>query len=594
MLFDELKLRASSLEAIRALGFTEATEIQQKSIPVLLENDIDYVGQAQTGTGKTAAFALPLLEKIDRDSNKIQALILAPTRELANQIMEEINKLSRFEPVRSYTIYGGTSVSGQIRDVKKIRPQILVGTPGRTIDFLERGVLRVEDCKHVILDEADEMLDMGFFEDVQTILAEIPEKRIWMFSATMPRQIKELVEKYFCEPHYVKVTKRILTADAVEQQFTVVKEEYQTEALCRYLDFFGDVYSIVFTKTKIGAKNLMDELNARGFEADSLHGDMSQDQRDCTMKRFKEKKAKLLICTDVAARGIDVNDLTHVINYSLPQDNESYIHRIGRTGRGGSKGIALSIITPIEVRRLRDIERITNAKIEKIQLPKLEELKEKLNNKIMSSFEEAMVGDDPDTLLFSSLMAKFGDRPTEELIKGIYKFAFRQTSKRYENAKEDLNHAPRERSEGGGRRNDSRAGGRGITQSGYAKVQLNMGGDQGVEPGTLLRLISRSTPVRGGDVGKIKIFGDVSHFEVPASQVDKVLMLNGKNWFNQILKVEVIGTGESSGGGGYSDRGGRSRGGRGGNSSRGGSSSGRRPGPGGRSRAPRRSREATV
>lgn len=531
MLFKELNLKQSSLKAIEELGFDTPTEIQQKSIPLLLDNDIDFVGQAQTGTGKTAAFTLPLLEKIDFRSPRIQALILAPTRELANQITEEINKLSKFEPVRAYTIYGGTSVSGQIRDVKRIKPQILVGTPGRTVDFLERGVLRVEDCKIVILDEADEMLDMGFFDDVQLILSQIEEKRIWMFSATMPKQIKDLIAKHFCSPEYVKVTKQILTSDSVDQQFCVVRESDQTEALCRYMDFQQNVYAIVFTKTKIGAKQLMDELNARGFEADSLHGDMSQDQRDCTMKRFKERKVKLLVCTDVAARGIDVNDLTHVVNYSLPQDNEAYVHRIGRTGRGGSKGVALSIITPPEVRRIRDIERITKATIERISLPNLSDIKEVLHNKVFESFAQAIESEVPNSALFNSLVEHFGDKSPEELLRGIYALAFKQTTKRYEGAPSTLDAKSRDR--------------KSSAQTGYTKVSVNLGGVDGVEPGSLLRMISKSTPVKGADVGKIQIRDDMSYFEIPDTMVEKVLTLNGKNWFNQTLKVEVAGPGVS-------------------------------------------------
>src|SRR5690606_28029754 len=328
-------------------------------------------------------FVLPLLEKLDFKLNALQAIILAPTRELANQINEEIQKLSFFEPIRSMSVYGGTSVGLQIKDFKAKKPQVVVGTPGRVMDLIDRGVLRFDNTRYVILDEADEMLDMGFFDDVTAIIAEVPEKKIWMFSATLPAPIVNLVNKEFSNPVTVRVTKKVLTADSVEQKAVVVRRENGTEALCRYIDFSDDMYAIIFTRTKIGAKELTDELNARGYPTDSLHGDMDQASRDLTMKKFKEKKINLLVCTDVAARGIDVNNLTHVINFGLPQDNESYVHRIGRTGRGGSKGISLSIIEPNEQGRVGQIERLTKAKIERIKLPNVEEIRKKILEKSM-------------------------------------------------------------------------------------------------------------------------------------------------------------------------------------------------------------------
>jgi len=388
MSFINLGLKASSLQAIAKMGFENPSEIQEQAIPLLMQGDVDFIGQAQTGSGKTAAFILPLFEKLDFKNPNLQALILAPTRELANQIHEEIQKLTAFEPVRSMSVYGGTSVGLQIKDLKAKKPQIVAGTPGRVMDLIERGVLKFEHTKFVILDEADEMLDMGFFDDVQTILSGVPEKRIWMFSATMPGPIADLVNREFSNPVTVKVTKKVLTADSVDQKLVVVRRENQIEALCRYMDYSDGMYAIIFTKTKIGAKELTDELNARGYPTDALHGDMDQAARDMTMKKFKEKKITLLVCTDVAARGIDVNNLTHVINFGLPQDNESYVHRIGRTGRGGSKGISLSIVEPGELSRVGQIERITKAKIERIQLPKVNEIRERILEKSMVRFTD--------------------------------------------------------------------------------------------------------------------------------------------------------------------------------------------------------------
>lgn len=434
MLFKELNLKPASLKAIEAMGFETPSEIQEKSIPLLLENDIDFIGQAQTGTGKTAAFALPLLEKIDLNSKSIQALILAPTRELANQICEEIDKLSRFEKVRTLAVYGGQPVGGQLSALRRDKPQIIVGTPGRVLDFIDRKALKLETCAHVILDEADEMLDMGFFDDVNTILSaagENAEKKIWMFSATMPSQILKLVKTHFADPQLVKTTKKILTADSVDQQYCLVSRRDQAEGLCRYLDYHQNIYGIVFTRTKIGAQQLTDELNGRGFPTDSLHGDMSQEQRDLTMKKFKQKKVTLLVCTDVAARGIDVNDLSHVINFGLPQDNEAYVHRIGRTGRGGSKGVALSIIEPSEARRLRDIERITKAKIEKVDLPSIAEIKDVLREKAYGEFEALMgAAGESEAEDFEKFRVRFEDLDKEDILKGAFSFIYAQSLKR--------------------------------------------------------------------------------------------------------------------------------------------------------------------
>ncbi|MBC76256.1 MAG: hypothetical protein CME64_09600 [Halobacteriovoraceae bacterium] len=558
MLFKELNLKETSLKAIEALGFESPSEIQEKSIPLLMDGDIDFIGQAQTGTGKTAAFTLPLLEKIDFSSKDIQSLILAPTRELANQICEEIKKLSKFEPVRTLAVYGGQPVSGQLRELRRNKPQVIVGTPGRVLDFINRDALKLETCKYVILDEADEMLDMGFFDDVNTILSaagENADKKIWMFSATMPKPILALVKQHFADPQLVKVTRKNLTADSVKQQFAVVRRRDQVEALCRYLDYHQNTYAIVFTRTKVGAKEITDELNMRGFPSDALHGDMSQEQRDLTMKKFKEKKINLLICTDVAARGIDVNDLTHVINFSLPQDNESYVHRIGRTGRGGNQGIALSIIEPSESRRIRDIERITKAKIEKIKLPKISEIKAVLREKSYTEFSEsieafeAMGSED-----FENFKEKFADVDKEDILKGAFSFIFNQSLKRYKNA-QDLDVKGRERDSrdsGAARRGDRPGGAR--VQRGYEKFFLAFGRKDGMDPGNLIKMVSRGMGVRGSEVGRIDVKDTFSFFEMPERYKDKVLGMNSDSWNQRKISVEVAQANAGGGGGGRGRR----------------------------------------
>ncbi len=568
MTFNDLGLKESSLKAIAKMGFENPSEIQEQAIPVL-KGDVDFIGQAQTGSGKTAAFVLPLLEKLDFKSPNLQAIILAPTRELANQINEEIAKLSAFEPIRSMAVYGGTSVGLQIKDFKSKRPQIVAGTPGRVMDLIERGVLKFELTKFVILDEADEMLDMGFFDDVTAILAKVPEKRIWMFSATMPGPITAMVNREFQNPVTVRVTKKVLTADSVEQKLVVVRRDNQIEALCRFMDYSDAMYAIIFTRTKIGAKELTDELNARGYPTDALHGDMDQASRDLTMKKFKEKKITLLVCTDVAARGIDVNNLTHVINFGLPQDNEAYVHRIGRTGRGGSKGISLSIVEPGELSRVGQIERITKAKIERIQLPQVNQIREKILEKSMARFTDHIASfQDEQVLHYDAFKAKFDGLDKESIVKGIYGFMFENTLKRYQKAQEiDIASRPQ--------------GGTAVrATTGMQRFFINLGTMDGATPGDLLKFVAQTTGVSGRDIGRIDTKEKFAFIEAPVHMTDAILAMKGEMFGNRRVAIELAssptGGGDRGGFGGGSSRGGYSGGGsRGGRPSYGGGSSSR-------------------
>ncbi len=528
MSFTELGLKESSLKAIEKMGFENPSEIQQQAIPVLLKGDIDFIGQAQTGSGKTAAFVLPLLQKLDFKSPALQAIILAPTRELANQIHEEIQRLSAFEPIRSMSVYGGTSVSLQIKDFKAKKPQIVAGTPGRVMDLIERGVLKFDATRFVVLDEADEMLDMGFFDDVTKILEGIPEKRIWMFSATMPGPITDLVNREFSNPVTVRVTKKVLTADNIEQQAVVVRRENQVEALCRYLDYSDAMYAIIFTRTKIGAKELTDELNARGYPTDALHGDMDQNSRDMTMKKFKEKKITLLVCTDVAARGIDVNNLTHVINFGLPQDNESYVHRIGRTGRGNSKGISLSIIEPNEQSRVGQIERITKAKIERVELPKVNAIREKILEKSMTKFTENIASfHDEQVMHFDAFKEKFNELSKEDIVKGIYGFMFENTLKRYQKAQDIDLAAPRER------------GTAVRATTGMQKFFINLGTMDGATSGDLIKFVSQVAGINSRDIGRIDAKEKFAFIEAAVQHTDAMLKLKGELYGNRRVAIEL-------------------------------------------------------
>ncbi len=431
------------------------------------------------------------------------------------------------------------------------------------MDLIERGVLKFDNTKFVILDEADEMLDMGFFDDVQTILSEVPEKRIWMFSATMPGPIADMVNREFSNPVTVKVTKKVLTADSVDQKLVVVRRENQIEALCRYMDYSEGMYAIIFTKTKIGAKELTDELNARGYPTDALHGDMDQAARDMTMRKFKEKKITLLVCTDVAARGIDVNNLTHVINFGLPQDNESYVHRIGRTGRGGSKGISLSIVEPSEQSRVSQIERITKAKIERIQLPRVDEIREKILEKSMIRFTDHIASfHDEEVLHFDAFKAKFEDLDKESIVKGIYGFMFENTLKRYQKAQE-IDVAPRGQDRPQGVR----------VSSGMQRFFINLGTMDGATPGDLIKFVSNVAGISGRDIGRIETKEKFAFIEAPAHLTDSILGLKGEMFGNRRVSIELSTAPAPQ----------ASRGGRFGGGSRGGRSGGRGYGYSGRS-----------
>ncbi len=540
MLFSELPILESTKDALIKMGFSEPTEIQSKSIPVLCEGDMDFIGQAQTGTGKTVAYSIPLIEKINPKLKATQALIIAPTRELALQIKDEMDKLSEFSKVESQAIFGGVSLGHQLKVLKKRRPQVIVGTPGRLCDLLNRGELDLSKSRFVVLDEADEMLNMGFFEDVKYILDTIKDKKTWMFSATMPKEILKLAKEFFTDPMIVKVTKKILTNEKVDQQYCLVKRQNRTEALARFLDLTQDIYAIVFTRTKVGAKELTDELNSRGFSADALHGDMSQEQRNITMKRFKQKKINLLICTDVAARGIDVTDLTHVINYSLPQDNESYVHRIGRTGRAGNKGVALSIIDPLEESRLRQIEKITCAKIDKIQTPSIAELQQVLLTKELDKFTKENI-EIEESVLYETFVNHFEGLSKEELINSFYKSIYDQNLKKYESALSiDLKSRAKSSTP--------------VGRVQYNRYHFNHGKNSGMQTGDLINFVAKKLDISGSHIGKITIMPNFSFFELPDSLGDEVMKLNKHSYNGQKVFIEKAKPREES-----KSRGGRRR-----------------------------------
>lgn len=370
--FEDLGISPATLKSLKRMGFEEATPVQAETIPLSLQNK-DLIGQAQTGTGKTAAFGIPLIDKIDKNSNVIQGLVVAPTRELAVQVSEELYKIGYGKRVRVLAIYGGQDINRQIRALKT-HPQIIVGTPGRILDHINRRTIRLENIHTVILDEADEMLNMGFIEDIETILSKTPENRqTLLFSATMPEPIRKIAEKFMKNPEIVRIKAKEMTVPQIEQYYLEVQEKHKFDILTRLLDIQQPELAIVFGRTKRRVDELSEALNLRGYTAEGIHGDLSQAKRLSVLKKFKEGTIDILVATDVAARGLDISGVTHVYNFDIPQDPESYVHRIGRTGRAGKEGVAMTFITPREKPYLHVVEKTTKRKMERMKPPTLDE-----------------------------------------------------------------------------------------------------------------------------------------------------------------------------------------------------------------------------
>jgi len=360
--FQEVGLCPPVIQATVNMGFEEMTPIQQMAIPVALAGR-DIIGQAQTGTGKTTAFGIPLVEKVEINDENIQGLVITPTRELAVQVAEELNRIGQFKGVRALPIYGGQDINRQIRSLKN-RPKIIVGTPGRLMDHMRRRTIRLQKIGFVVLDEADEMLNMGFVEDIETILAEIPgERQTMLFSATMPKPIQDLARRFMRDPEFISIKSKEVTVPNTEQHYYEVQERHKFDVLCRLLDIQSPDSAIVFGRTKRRVDELFEALNKRGYSAEGIHGDLTQSRRDSVMRNFRAGATVILVATDVAARGLDISGITHIYNFDIPQDPESYVHRIGRTGRLGKPGLAITFVTPREIGHLRLIERTTKRKI---------------------------------------------------------------------------------------------------------------------------------------------------------------------------------------------------------------------------------------
>ncbi len=423
--FNHFNLSQNALDAINRKGFSTPTPIQSLTIPLMMEENSHIIAQAQTGTGKTAAFGLPLIEKLDARSKDVQALVLVPTRELAIQVSEEIQSLKGKKNLKIIPIYGGQPIDRQFRSLK-MGVHIVVGTPGRVIDHLNRGTLKLGQINYLVLDEADEMLNMGFIEDIQEILAYTnSSKKILLFSATMPAKIKNLASRYMSEYEFLKVKKEPITTDLTEQIYFEVKPRDKFEALCRIIDMQESFYGLVFCRTKNDADSVAGHLIDRGYNAEAIHGDISQAQRERTLTNFRKKRVTILVATDVAARGIDVNDLTHVVNYSLPHDPESYVHRIGRTGRAGKQGTAITFVAPGEYKRLLNIQRFAKITLKKALLPSVDDIlqmkKEKIHSELTAALEEKISAD-----YFNWAKQLLGEHNPTEILAALLHLSFRE------------------------------------------------------------------------------------------------------------------------------------------------------------------------
>lgn len=506
--FRELGLKEELLEAIEELGFIFPTPVQEKVIPVILGEENDLVALAQTGTGKTAAFGLPLLQKLDLSQNVIQVLILSPTRELCVQIGKDLQNYAKYsEEVKITCVYGGAEIRRQIKELEK-GVQVLVATPGRLCDLIKRGAVNIEHVHAVVLDEADEMLNMGFKEDLNFILDETPESRnTYLFSATMPREVERIAKNYLRNAKEISTGKKNQGADTVSHDYYMVKAKDCYETLRRIIDCAPDMYAIIFVRTKIDARDISKKLQKDGIECDALHGDLSQSQRDDVMERFRAKRLKVLVATDVAARGLDVDNLTHVINYNLPEDVESYTHRSGRTGRAGKEGTSVAIIHSKEKGKLRRIEKMISKKFQYREVPGGEEV---CRAQLLFYADKIMGAEHKEIMnrYQRDLYEKFELLSKEELIQKIISYEFGKLLKKYANV-EDLNLPAHERGEK--RHQEVRLE---DEEYEYTTFSVNVGREDGFTPRDLMAIINMNAPRKGLQIGSIRIFETNTKFEV--------------------------------------------------------------------------------
>ena len=500
--FAALGLSEKTIKALAKKGFEEPSPIQALTIPVLLKGEKDVVGQAQTGTGKTAAFGLPILEMIDKSNGNVRAIVLAPTRELAIQVAEEINSFASGRKLKIVPVYGGQSIEQQIRQLKK-GVDIVVGTPGRVQDLIDRKILKLDKLEYFILDEADEMLNMGFVEDIEKILESTnKDKRMLFFSATMPKEILKIAENHMRKDYEIlKVESKELTTNLTDQIYFEVKQKDKFEALCRIIDLEPDFYGIVFCRTKNDVNELAGKLNDRGYDAGELHGDITQNHREVTLNRFKARKLNILVATDVAARGIDVNDLTHVVNYAIPQEAESYVHRIGRTGRAGKEGTAITFMTPSEYKKLLQIKRITKTDIRKEKLPEIKDVILSRKHRIIENIKNILQEGDLNGFAdMAKDLLKEGN--PEEIVASLLKSA-------YEDVLDTSNYNEIEEAT--------------VDHTGKTRLFIALGRVDKITPKKLVEFIVKESNIDSSKIKGVEVYENFSFMNVPFAEAEVII-----------------------------------------------------------------------
>ncbi len=512
--FSNLGLSNPLIDVLNNLGFTTPTPVQEQAIPLLLsDTPIDFIGLAQTGTGKTAAFGLPLIDLIDSDNRSVQALILAPTRELVQQTAKQVAQFAKgVKGVNVEVVCGGAAITNQISALRK-PTQIVIATPGRLIDLIKRKAIKLDQVQYVVLDEADEMLNMGFKEDIDQILSFTPEKRVtWLFSATMPKEIRRIVTKYMKTPVEVSVNSKEQSNKDITHKYVITKSSNKVPAIRRFMDIQSDMRGVLFCRTKRETQQIADDLGHLGYGVEALHGDLSQGQRDAVMKRFKTRSMQLLIATDVAARGIDVNDLTHVMHHTLPDQLESYTHRSGRTGRAGKKGTSIAFITPREGRRISEIEKRINIKFEKIEVPALEELKSTRINNWASLIINTTVDVQAESIL-NKLNGQFEHLDKDDILKRLITTQLDHLMIQG-GGQSDLNEASGSGSGSG--RSDKKSGGA------FNRYFVNIGTIDGMTKEDLIHFLSDNSKIERKHFGPLSIQKNCAYFDVDAKHDQKL------------------------------------------------------------------------
>ncbi|REH01917.1 DEAD/DEAH box helicase [Flavobacterium aquicola] len=563
--FEQLGLNESLLKAIIDLGFENPSEVQEKAIPLLLEKDTDMVALAQTGTGKTAAFGFPLIQKIDADNRNTQALVLSPTRELCLQITNELKNYSKYEKgINVVAVYGGASITEQAREIKR-GAQIIVATPGRMQDMINRGLVNIKNIDYCVLDEADEMLNMGFYEDIVSILSDTPdEKSTWLFSATMPQEVARIAKQFMSEPLEITVGAKNSGSATVSHEFYLVNARDRYEALKRIADANPDIFSVVFCRTKRDTQAVAEKLIEDGYSAAALHGDLSQAQRDGVMKSFRGRQIQMLVATDVAARGIDVDNITHVVNYQLPDEIETYNHRSGRTGRAGRLGTSIVIVTKSEIRKISAIERIIKQKFEEKSIPSGIEICEIQLLHLATKIKDTEVDHEIDNYL-PAINNVLEDLSKEELIKKMVSVEFNRFINYYKKNRDiSSQSAGSERRDRGDDREP-----RGNNNGGATRYFVNIGSRDNFDWMSLKDYLKETLDLGRDDVFKVDVKEGFSFFNTDPEHTDKVMeILNNVQLEGRRINVEI----SKNDGGGRRDHNGRNSGG----------------GFGGRSSAPRR------